>query len=197
MGRNIIQGQAGDFQNLNRVEIHAGANRANAHVLALQILHLGDAAVLGHHQMHDLGINGADGREGFHLLAAEVVGALISVAHYVVLGPAQFGFALGDGQDIGLGAAGGLGRDFQTGDLAGEQRGDFTAESIVGACGAAGGEYQIFIRHRGERNGQHSEGQPKSDQFLHVSANLFSCKIVRALPLRERFGNENILQEHQ
>ena len=149
-GLDVIDGHVITAQNVNCVEVNAGAQSTDGNALAAQILNGLDVGVHGD-DLNLLHVEGGHGGEAVHSAGlSEDVGAVVSVAHNVRLAEAQLVGAGIHVLNIGLGAVAGDGSDGQVG-VGGNILGNDAAERVVGAGLTAGDERQALIGAAGSR----------------------------------------------
>ena len=141
-GLDVGLGQVIGPQDVDGVEVHAGAGGADGHVLALQISHGLDGLVQGD-DLDLLGVEGGHGGEAVDGAGiGKEVGAVVGVGHHVALAEGQLGVAVVHLEDVGLGAVAHQTHDVDAG-VVGGVLGDDGAEGVVGAGLAAGDQTQV------------------------------------------------------
>ena len=176
-GLDVILGQTVGAENVDGVEVHAGAGGADGDGLALQIRNGLDLGIQGD-DLDLLHVQGSD--DGEAVDRAELLkgaGAGEGIGQNVGLGEAQLRIAHIQRVDVRGGTAGGDRGDVGAGDLA-DLLGQNAAEAVIGAGLAAGGEGQLgaavlrghsVIGKGGNAQSQnHAQSQCKSQNLFHV-----------------------------
>ena len=176
-GLDVVQGQVIGAQNVQSVEVHAGAGVTHGHVLALQVGNGLDGGVQGD-DLDLLHVQGGHGGEAVDLACLfKQVGAVVGIRHNVGLDEAQLGVAGGHGLDVGLGALahdGGHGGVGVVADLAGQN----AAEAIVSTLVTAGSEGQLgLLAAAAGQSGNHGQNDQRQCKKLLHSHILFSFLI--------------------
>ena len=185
-GLDVVFGQAIGAENVDGVEVHTGTGGTDGDGLALQVGNGLDVRVQGDDLdlLHVERSHDGEAVDGADLFKGALTG--IGIGQNVGLGEAQLRIADVNGINVGRGAAGGDGRDIGAGHIA-HLLGQDTAEAVIGACFAAGGEGHlaaaVFRGNRVIRERRHAEGadhgncEQNCEQFFHLCFLLYLAKL--------------------
>ena len=172
-GGNIVHRHAVSGEHVERVEVGAAADVADAHALAAQVFH-GLERGVGRDDLHRFGVQSAENAEAVDLAAVgKGVRAVVGVGHNVGLDGRKIVHTVLHAHEVILGAAGRNNRELDVG-LLSDHGAEDAGVAVIGAALAAGADVQRNAACR--RSGGISRAAAAGAQSKHHAQRQNQCQ---------------------